>query len=856
MPLWERAEEAYAVACKLYRLNDWDQAGSAFDQFLQTYPTNENAPLACLQRAHCLLARNEFDGGLAMLEEVTKRFGDSCSSEYAWGKMLSFAHAKKQYDRFLDLYEKMTARFGGAPLNVSDRVDWRRVGSYQWRISHTYFHWPRVRTSVYLLSAANPKMGWVQNLLDAADTPPRASRALAIVEKTLAAHGDDLPADWKYAHVILLRRSADASSSKATSKARKQFEAYLHVYPKNDPRRMAFWLFEAGYWRDRDPAKTDVAWEVLTKHYPGFDSLEEPAARRINDLYRQRRYDDCVQLARWYLEHFPLGRRRDTAMTRWIDLAKDKARQGDVSSIAPALAALDGEQKRYSLDARRVRKALVWRIELALAGGKNAEAIPLARKLISDAYWSARSFRKIESLARTNEAFAPILAEARTKRGIPALDEKSPAKALYQNLQARIRQNQVRHMEELGETMFHEYRHDAYTLLAIRALVKYYYGKALHSDRDRWVGVMVEAYPYHPLTQAVLTRQSKALLGAKEFPRAAELLDTALRRFPGAEDYDRWFRGRVQCFKALKQYPQRVAFCHRLLDPRIAAGEILAIGWMGDAEEDVREPYEEQGDYWMEQYPTWGLERPQGLYCLQRAFSSYYITPLRQWRRNLVAYLQAAFVAHKLRQQTFRPELRWRMTFEDINLLSYGKLGDKALPALQARLRDMPKTLHLSELLDLPNFGWAVGQAKLAGAVQKVFQQIGAQCKLPSDRVALHLMLGNLYSQAGMPIQAAEYYLQAGRTSARRPIDCWAMHQEAMRCLATEKSSPYLTQQVQYITQIKTAQDVVPGLLLNCVRFCTKNKNSAQAEKFLHFLRKEYPASAERGAAEREMIEK
>lgn len=905
-PVWERAAQAYDLCMKLYNLSDWEKAASAFRQFIEKYPTNQNIPLAWIQLADCHFNLGQEKEALAALDVLTKKYFASRMAGEAWGKKLEVARNRNQPDLWLDLYEEMSRQFGKAPLGLSSRTDWRRLSDYWWGIDNTYFFYPRWRRTGWYLQAADTNMGWVSNLLWAADTPQRALRALDILAVTFKTFGDDLPEDWKYAHVLLLRQAALAtnetnktnektstagngagktSAGKSVKKfaaraavpatsspagtarnakkkvykpvapdaAEKQWQAYLNAYPKNDPRLIGLWMREAEYWFGKDPHRTDKIWSDMMEAFPGYDSLGAFAARRMDFLYDQRRYDDFVKMARWYLKYFPLSDRRDAVIGQWITLAREKADQGEKGELLVVLRVLEEEQKRYPQDPVRQRRDLERRIDLHLTGGEVSQAVARARELIDDAHWSAESFSKLEFLARDRKEFQELLAEVRKTRGIPAADETSSARALYENLQARIADNQTRHMEELGEKLFSERRDDAWTILAIKSLVDYYYAKALPEPRDKWVDLMGGAYPFHPLTQDVLAKQAEALYGAKEFQRAGTVYDLLLDRFPGSDSADAWFNRRIDCFSALKDIAGRSRYARSRLEARAAEGEIEAIGRLGDILEAAAEGHKAKGDFWMPWCEKWGEKTYQGVYCYAKAYEAYYVAPTQQWHWDAVHFPSAVRVAKALRTQTIRPELAWKLNFEDINVMGQGDMGAEALKTLAERLQQTPQTFRISDRLDLPNFGRAVGNAKLAARGRSIFQQIFSQCRLRTDRYHLHIMLGAMYKQAGMFPQAAKSFLDAGAMEAIRPIDAWGTHVEAAGCLWEARSPAYLTLQMRYFNQIRTAQDVSPRLLLGCVKFCKANNALPRAGGYVKKLRTLFAASAHRGEAEQEI---
>lgn len=869
-PVWVQAGEAYGLCQKMYNLSDWEKAAYAFAQFVEKYPTSQNTPVAYVQMAHCYFALGKKEEATAALDTVIKKFPASKITACVWGTKLDIAKNQGKHDEWLKLYEEIGKQFHMAPLGLPNRIDWRRVGDYWWGFSNTHFYYPRWRRTGWHINAANTNNGWVSNLLWAADTPARAQRALDILAKTFQSYGDDLPEDWKYAHVLLLRKAAETSDEKtpqaqsttkqATARkkqktispeaAEKQFQEYLKAYPKNDPHVIGLWMREAEYWSGKDPQKTDKIWIDMIEAFPGYDSLGNFASKRMDFLYKKNRYADFVKTARWYLKYFPLGGWREAAIDRWEKLAIQKADKGDTSQVPVVLKVIDEEQKRYPDNPTASKRNLLRRIDLHLAAGNLKQAVKYADTLADKTYWSAETFSKLQSLANSNKEFAPVLAKARKTYKLPETKDDSPAKSLYDNLRNRIKDNQKRHMEELGEKLFSQYRNDAYTIEGIKALVDYYYSKALHKNRDKWVDLMASAYPLHPRTQDALQKQGDALYGAKEFKRAGAVYDLAFSRFPGAGKSNSWFNRRIACYTALKDVKGRDQYAQSKFGKRAAGGELHAVGKLGDVLVQGIGGYEKQGDYWANLGKKWGEKSYQGVYCYQQAYYHYYVKPTQHWHWNGVAFPAAVRTARILRTQTIRPELAWKLNFEDINVMGQGNMGAEALKTLAQRLKETPKTFRISERLDLPNFGRAVGNAKLAARGKKIFQQIFSKCRLRTDKYYLNIMLGVMYKQAGMYPIAAKAFLSAGKNISVRPIDNWGVHREAVGCLSSANSASYLGVQTKYFNQIRTAQDVSPRLLLECVNFCKSHGALPRAVPYLKKLRGMFPASAERGSAE------
>lgn len=847
MPVWVEAGEAHTTAMKVYNLGDWAQAAKALEDFVKRFSTHENVPLAYLQLAHCTSLLKDAEGSEAALDEVIKRFGDSRASQYAWAEKLYRTRTRKDYDGYLKLFKAMAGKTGPAPLSMRRRLDWRRHTDY-YAYYRLYTHWPSRYRSGYRLRVA-PPWGWVRSLVEVADSQPRAQQVLDIYKGVLKARGHDLPVDWKFAHVVLLRRAGKAEEAEA------QFQIYLKGWPKGDPRVMGLWLLAAEHAQARkDDKKADEIYQRLIATWPAYASLGARLPTRLAYLYSRRRYDEYIKLARWFLHTYPASGWRDRAITYWIAIAKKNAAKKDPSQAAAVLKLLDGEDKTYPHDPQRLRANLIRRIDLLLVLKKVDEAVPLAEQLVGEKHWSAESYKQVQAYARKHKAFQPVVGSARAKWVIPVADPKPQAAALLKDLRVRIKDNQTRHMEEIGDELVAKHPKAASTIAACRALMAYYLKRALHEKRNKWADRMIRSYPCHPATQQVLTEQIQAEHAEKSYKRLAPLLERAMARFPGARLWATWFGYRVVCYGALKDTKGKLAFVRRHLAKRADAGELRAVGQLGTYEEQALASPQERAEYWMTQAEKFaGTDR--ALYCYRRALSAAYLTPRSRSLWRDVDFASAVEAAEALRTQDRDPELRWRMAFEDVNLHSQSNAGTEALGALEGRLKGLTQPVHLSHRLDLPNLGRAIGSAlvmarltskaegrKLSARAKAVVAQLKTLCTGRTDTLAFHLMLAVMYEQEKRYAYAARSYLTAARLFPR-PIDQYGLQAKAMACLRAAKAPQYSSLQMAYIRRIPTAQDVVPSLLLQVGNHHWR-RNKAAAKSYYRQIAQRYPASS------------
>ncbi len=867
LALWEKAAEVYKAAYNVYKLGDWEKAAEAFEGFIELYSTNENIPLAYLQLADCQFKQGNTEAGLAKLDELIKKFPASKAAFYASCYKLNFMRFQNKLDDFLKYYPDFIKLNGGlAPLYMDAKLDWRNSGEYYWRFDHVVMTWPYVWRIGYSLELAPEKLGQVSQLLEVGNTPARAAQLLKILDASLKKMGKTLPTDWKFAHILLLRKAGRAGQADSL------YNKYLKDWPANDPRRMGLMLFQAE-WAQAQPVQSgqgkedsgdakdqpvdyqkqaDEIYETLVEKFPGWTTLGNRLPGRLQYLFDQHRYDEFRKLASWYLAKFPAGGWRAKCISLLVDQAKALALSGDTSQMPSAIEILEKEANSCALDPQAMRENFVSRVELYMELGQADKAIELARELIGSQYWSAETLSQLVALAVRYDPLKKIETDAREKYGVPSADPNSQAAGLLANLKKRIATNKVRHMEEIGEEMFDKYHKDANTIEAMKLLVEYFFNKALHQQRDKWSEMMIKAYRYHPMTQDVLALQITAEKGARNFSRLAGLTDTAMKNFPGAADWNKWFSYRVECFESAEDQDHAEApeYVTKKLDARAKAGEIFAISWIAKVETEriAAGQQKERGDYWMKKARQW-QGKQQEIYCLEHAFEAYYLYPCRRWWWGNVDFPGATKAIIAMQKQTLSPELRWKTQFDDINMMAHGGFGNAEVKTLAKRLKSNRLSYRLSELLDLGNVGMAIGNEKASGQAGEILSQLKARCK--NDRLDNNeyiILNANMFSKDGRNVQAANAFLQAAKFYTR-PIDRWVLEVNAINALAgTENYVPAIS---KYSASIKSAQDMIPRLLLWAgSSLAKKNQTKKQAMSYLLKLRKNYPASSQRGDME------
>lgn len=865
---WEKAGHSYTTAMKVYRLGDWKKALAALEEFIEKYPDNENVPVAYLQIAHCRGILKDWKGREEAAETVIEKFPDSKAAKYAWGHRLAVLRGQKKYDEWLDRIEAILKRHKYMPFSFSGRLDWRRYGDYWWRFNNTTLHFPHGRASGYSLNIA-PGLGWASHVLQIADTPARALRTLVLLEPTFSYYGPDLPVEWKYVHIELLRRAAEykhdpekkdrmSNMLRVWAKRKRptheeQTEEYFNGWPENDPRRMGLMWLLGHYAQTRGEDKQAQGWyDKLRETYPKYSTLGDRLVHRLKFLYGKRRYSEFAVLADWYLKHYPIGPLRDNIVNWWVELVKRQGKEG-AKNLPVVLALIESEEHRYAQNFRRLKQGIRQRIELYQATDQQIDqAVKQAEKLLSKPFWCSESFRYIEALAKKHKAYQPVLDAARTQYVIPVEDPQSPAKKRYDELQQRIKADQTRHMEEIGTELLDAHPKDAWTIKAINDLVDYYYNKVLVEPRDRWVGVMQEHYPHHPYTQEVVDRQFKAVLGAKNFQALAPLAEWAMQQFPGSDRWDVWMNGRLECFSALQDYTTGQQYVRKAFDPRAKTGELHAIAkiveWDSANPKEGEDWLRVRGNRWLQEAKRWE-GRPEELYCLQQAFDHFYIIPVRNWSWSRICFAEASHTAKRLRDNKYDPELAWRLKYEPVNMLIQSGQAVAAAQEAMKIIKEVDDTFQLNHRLDLYNLGWTLGKAKLSGKANPLLRALMNRCKTRSDQHVFKIMLGNLFKAEDNHTLAAKFYKMAA-DDLHWEIDQWPLQIQAANGL---DPAGYTSTLSRYGAKIKTAQDVIPRLL-----FWIGNRNlgTPRGTGMLSVLRKSFPHSSYRGALEQKMHKK
>jgi len=847
IPIWREAARVYQTAMSQYRAREWRQALGLLEEFLKKYPTNENIPVAYLQLAYCKHVLKDPEGRDKALEVAIRRFPGSPAWFLAHGFKLRQALGAKKNDDYISLLEAMlrsTRRI--APLRLGEDISFNHR-SYYFRESFSRVKWMRHHHNwsydYWGLASPFRYPGWALDIVSAADTEDRAKKVLKALEATLRRYDKQLPPDWQFVHVALLRKAGQAEKADAL------FKGYAESWGK-DPRAVGLWLLEGFAAQARKDEKTATAvFDHLIKAHPGGYVLREALAQRLSHLYRTGQYVPYTTLARFYLKTYPLSRHRGGVISQWVQLARRTAAKKKPEMYAEVMKMLDEAGGDENLDWRRTK--LRWQFTLHMDLKQYAEAAKIVEELLSEKHWTSGHLSTYQRYVKTDKAIAKAVEDARKRYGIEPIDAKSPAAKMLADLKGRIKDRQLRFMEEIGEEMFSKHRKDPATIEAGRLLVEYYYSQVLVTQRDKWMKRMIVSYPRHPSTEHVLNRQIAAYGAARDYAKMAGSLDQAAQRF-GGRGLSHWYRQRIQCYNAAKDEVGRVNYVKRVFADRLKKGDMAAQIELARYEVAVyqREDAKSRGDHWMRVAKK--LAGTQGeVRCLYEAYLSYFYRPWhhRTAKRENICWNEARQAVTMLARQSVDPQMAWQVRFRDVDLHVYQGKAVAAIAALEAHLRDTKKPRDLGRYVGLTALGSVIGRGKQLRKGVNLIKKLRSACWTKADENALDAMHGEMYRAVGQPARGAGYYMKIV-DRAPFPMAAYGSFRQVVRCLNEAGYTKTPSAITRYIAKIPRVQDYVPGLLYQSgyAYFRTKRRGIMSIRGK---LAKQYPASGPRGQLEK-----
>ncbi|HUU59996.1 MAG TPA: hypothetical protein VMZ50_10655 [Phycisphaerae bacterium] len=842
LPVWELASRTYESAMSQYNSALYNQAGALFEEFIKKYGTHEAVPVAYLQLAHCKAQEKKFEEWQDAIDTLIRRFPGDPAWFLANGSKLERLRSQKQNDTYLEELEKFARRAKQLPFDLIHYVYLRP----EWSWYQVYRPRERIPYHLRWLVDVMSEPGWERGIVEMADTPERAQKALQILSATLRKLSEELPADWQFAHVLLLEKAGKEQE------ARKQFQTYADGWG-DDPRGMGLWILWAEHLQEigDDPA-ADAAYDHVLKTYMGYASLSALLGPRLDYLHKKNRYHDYVALAKRYLETYPRGTLRDRAVQYWLQLLRTPAVNGDAEALSETMEVLEKYRGKDSSSAIR------WLVDLNIDRKKPAEAVQLARAFLEDKRWSHGTYWFLRNYAAGRcKEFAPLLKEAEEKYKIFAPNPEGEAAKLLKALQGRMKDEQERHMEEVAQEILSKHRDTHEAVEAVKLMADYYFRKVLPAPRDQWMNRMIQTYPRHPETERILITQVQALRAGKRYDDMAAALDLVKERFPAAGLPFSWFYYREECYQAAKDRRGGLDLARKYFRSSAEQGNLHALQELFRRElpyGDEEITTEQFGDFWMQWAKEFKGTRAE-LYCLREAVESYYTRPHlhRHLKREILTDVALAIVK-QLQEQQIDPEVRWNAEFMDVNILAEQKQPKRAGELLEQRIANRKKVRDLGTRLKFSALGQAFGEdAKVARQGLALAKRLSRVCFTSQDLSGIEYLQAQVYFLNQAYAKAEGHYLSAVRLSPW-PIRAYGSFRGALESARRISPARMLATADRYIAQINQCQGIVPRILLDVGVHGLGSQHPAFAAVRKR-LSRQYPASDSRGQLEKRLAD-
>jgi len=806
---WKMAARLWRSVKSTMGSGHWRQAEGLLQEFISKFGSHENVPAAYLYLAKAKRTLNDPNGEAETLDATIRRFGGSPVWYAAYARLLERRRLKNDRDGFLDTFEKMLSRLKFMPLDFSlrakagENATWfTGPGGVGWRAPE--FSWVR---------GVGASIGIQRDLLWVADTPERMERVFKLIGPSIARYPpDQLPIGWQFGYVLLLEKAGKGEQ------AEKLFQTYAKAWG-DDPRGMVLWALRARHLQAaKDYKGAEAIFQHLVKNYMGYTSLSAMLRPWFAYLYQQQRYHDFVPLAKKYLEVYPWGRDRKTVLQYWLSMLRTPAVKGDLEALADTHSVLDKYYGPKSLFKR------TWLIDLNIAMNNPAQAVELARPYLNDDEWSRQTYALLKAYAARCKPFQALVDEADKKYRIfaPDPDPNSEPVKLLAELKDRIKDNQVRHMEEIGERIFSKHRDTHEAVEALKLLADYYFKKVIAKPRDAWTRRMIQAYPRHPDTQKVLATHVQSMRASRLYHQMGDALDLFKRRFPTARPPFSWYGYRMEAYSAIKNVRGPAALvlkARKALAARAHTGNFAAIQALARFEipklaaEEGMDPNSAQiGGYWMKLAKKHQGTRTE-LHCLWAAYNAYFTYPWAHRSRGKVVLEDEALDAlARLQTQTMDPEVRWNLRFADVGVFLAQWKVEEALRRLKRKFKNGEKVRDVRLRFNFAHMGQAIARDKkvladgleYAGELRKI-------CFTQADQNAIAVMEAEAWYYAGAKAKTMKFYLDRALKDPW-PIHGYSSFQRAYSCAV--QISPAAAKRVtdRYLNRISRCQATVPRM--------------------------------------------
>lgn len=670
----QQATKVYHEALSQWKLRNYQQAADLFSQMISRFPGNESTPDANVYLAHCLGAQKKDDEYIKQLDKVIGSYSGTEIAMIATQMKLHHYMGKKDA---ANLFETLKGTCAGGVTPLPDYL-----------LDPGMFH-----------NAGSNCTGLRQHfggdireaLVRFCDKPELAEQALAVLAGTFKQPPEKQPLVWFWSHCqLLLAAGKDDEAARIC-------RAYLDWWG-TDLRGADLANKYADYLTSR--RKTEDARkiydEILTK-YEGSGGAAD-AGLQVAKLMAADKTGtaDFFTWAGAFTKRYRL-----TAAGNAVD-GMVLARCIELAPTDPAMAARAFKTLELGL-ADMPPPYRVGRLEalvrLAIAVKDNGRAAGYATQMLDDSLWSSYAFGRAQALAGSAPQIAAAVAAAKQKRQIfdppasPAPGTAAPssgpdnagdkavaaAKLLVQ-LNARLKDEQMRFAEEIADEMFQKYPDTAATVDAVGQMVDYYFRQVMVEPRDKWMERAINAWPMHPKAEEVLYKRTVTEAADATYDKLTKDVELALRRFPTSQYREQWLGYRIKCYEVAKDLAGKADQIVRENLWLASSGNLDAIARVVQARlsVDAEVTEEKTGATW-EEWAGKFAGTHLSLNCLSQAYATY-----AGARPPLLE--KATAVSTQLRAQTIDPGVAVTHQFTDIQLLLLAKKDAEALAAATQRL--------------------------------------------------------------------------------------------------------------------------------------------------------------------------
>jgi outer membrane protein assembly factor BamD (BamD/ComL family) len=832
----EKAETLYEAAKSAYNSGRHAQAVELFEQFTRIYGKSEKTPAAHLRGAYSALNAKDYEAFETFIDGCIRRYRHSPEWFCAWGAKLHRRREEDKPEQYIDDFEDFARQARPLPLELQsfDAKSWR---GFDWDYQLEY------ADHVWDLGAAPSGERWPMSLIWAtAKQPELAKRALRALQQTFRHYGTELPPDWQYTHYRLLMATGE-DADEATEVLKEYVEAW-----GDDMRgvRLQLMVLRAAKRGDVEYRAAEATWKKLLEEYVRYASMTGWLRDFLHDLRDAKDFASYAELVEAYLQRPDTELRyhnrrhyRDDALDDLVSLARSKPSDGEPSRPERALAIL---RKLPEYEPHDRRERLEHMIDLLGRAGENDEAIKAFRTYL-DEHWGIDAYEWSRRATRNDEALKAVLKEVCKAKGAGEIDEESEAGKALATVEQRLKDDRDRIAGEEADRMLAKYASDPATPVAVYKVAEYYYQRLLPEQRDKWAEKMFRKFPSHPLTDKVLRMQASAAKKDERPKVAAMWLDRIAKSFPGGRGRH-WIYDRLWCEEAQNDAKGKWKQIQDYYGPMAKAGFLearrrLDIGELEqtDLPEEKADARTKRGAYWMAKGKEVKGTLLESEYY-RRAYQAYF----NHWSREQSDYDGAADAVEALLEQDVDPEMKWKLAYEEVNLLVHEGKGLDAADQLLKLLPAGGKQFDLSQRVHLPGLGGTMGTlterekamegiAKKRKIIERARKGMEVANRLKPliftlrDRMAAEYMLGNLYRNLDGDRRAVKHYY-AIIDAAPYAGQAFEVFNDAFGVITDRDNNMDAQREtMQYIRKIPMCQSLVPELLYRLARHLLRRKD-------------------------------